>query len=44
MYTGVVLGTGRVTTSESAGTGHELRIETKGHVARQERVGRERTT
>ncbi|WP_440988898.1 riboflavin synthase [Haloarchaeobius baliensis] len=32
MYTGVVPGTGRVTASETAGAGHELRIETNGHV------------
>jgi riboflavin synthase len=31
MYTGVVPGTGRVTASETAGAGHELRIETNGH-------------
>jgi len=33
MYTGVVSGTGRVTASESAGAGHELRIETNGYAA-----------
>ena len=33
MYTGVVPGTGRVTASETAGAGHELRIERNGHVA-----------
>ncbi|MFD1647391.1 riboflavin synthase [Haloarchaeobius litoreus] len=32
MYTGVVPGTGRVTASEPVGEGHELRIETNGHV------------
>lgn len=32
MYTGVVPGTGRVSESETAGAGHELRIETNGHV------------
>lgn len=32
MYTGVVPGTGRVTASEPAGAGHELCIETDGHV------------
>lgn len=32
MYTGVVSGTGRVIASETAGAGHELRVETDGHV------------
>jgi riboflavin synthase len=33
MYTGVVPGTGRVAASETAGAGHEVRIETNGHAA-----------